>query len=301
MKVASLVRSTFCCVALGLAACGQSAGSSTLPSDVVSQPSTGQAKVFPDAGDPLVYILDYSGGEVGFYKFPGFRTEGSLTGFSHPQGLCVDTSGNVWIADTGNARLVEYAHGASQPIATLADTDGDPISCSVSAKTGTLAVINSSSTEVLFYAKASGTPTAVQLAAQPTLIAYDASDDFFGLSSDNNLFEVPSGQQSATTITIQGAAMIEPDGMQFAGKVLNIHQFGGPLDRFQISGTNAKLIDAVTLGNTISCSGISIYKSKLLCPDGDLGDIGTFEYPKGTELAMHSGNFYEEPVAISAI
>jgi hypothetical protein len=39
------------------------------------------------------------------------RLVGTLTGFTNPQGDCVDKSNNVWIVDTEASQLIEYAHG----------------------------------------------------------------------------------------------------------------------------------------------------------------------------------------------
>ena len=70
---------------------------------------------------------------------------GQLTGFHYPQGQCVDKRGDIWIARFANGgspvSMVEYAHGATNPIATIVP-DGNPIGCSVEPITGSLAVAN---------------------------------------------------------------------------------------------------------------------------------------------------------------
>jgi hypothetical protein len=62
-----------------------------------------------------------------------------LTGFDSPNGQCVDKEGDVWIANTNGSSVIEYAHGGSAPIATLA-ADGAPWGCSIDPTTGNLAI-----------------------------------------------------------------------------------------------------------------------------------------------------------------
>ena len=72
-------------------------------------------------------------------KGSGSKHVGQLTDFSVPSGQCVDGSGDVFIGDWYNQRVLEYAHAGSTPINTFA-TEGDPIGCSVDPKSGNLAV-----------------------------------------------------------------------------------------------------------------------------------------------------------------
>jgi hypothetical protein len=282
MKSCSPLRCLGYAAILILAACGQPATNGLLLSGASS--TTADRRVSPDGGDLLVYVAQPIESNVAVYKFPGFRPESTLTGFSSVGGLCLGEAGSVWVADTDNARLVEFAHGATQPSAMLADTSGNPVSCAVSAKTGTVAVINASSSEIFLYKNTTSSPIAVQLSSSPKLIAYDSSDDLVGVTSDYAVFEIPSGQHTASPVTIKGTTIGQATGVQFAGKIFNVVQYGGTLDRFRMSGSTAKLVDQVELRATENCVSLSIYRSRLLCPDADRGYFSIFKYPSGALL-----------------
>ena len=89
---------------------------------------------------------------------------GSITGFTIPQGLFVDGSGNVWVADAGAQSVYEFAPGGSTPIRTLSDPNGVPSDVVVDAASGTVYVTEyqnnvSPTTLVEVYAKGSTGPT----------------------------------------------------------------------------------------------------------------------------------------------
>ncbi len=110
------------------------------PSDVVGDGDTGVKSGY-------VYIVD--GGNSRVLRIPGYYwyTVGSHTfnlaaggfgqvalgtGWNHPQSACVDGSGNLFVADTGNDRIVEiprahqstqstFWHGLDHPLAVMCD------------------------------------------------------------------------------------------------------------------------------------------------------------------------------------
>jgi hypothetical protein len=75
-------------------------------------------------------------------------------------GACADANGDVFIVES--LSINEYAHGGTQPIATLSDPSGYGFGCAVDPTTGNLAVVNDGSryisTDVLIYHNASGEP-----------------------------------------------------------------------------------------------------------------------------------------------
>ena len=58
-------------------------------------------------------------------------------------GDCTDANGNVFISNDDN--VFEYAHGGTEPIATLDLPGSNAIGCSVDPTTGNLAVVFSGS------------------------------------------------------------------------------------------------------------------------------------------------------------
>ncbi len=99
----------------------------------------------PDAGKQwLLYVSDASTGTIQIYNYrvKTGKLYGQITGFSFPYGQCLDRHGNVYIVDNETAKIYEYAHGGTTPIATANDDFGYPIGCSVDRNTGNVAVAN---------------------------------------------------------------------------------------------------------------------------------------------------------------
>jgi hypothetical protein len=84
---------------------------------------------------PLLYVGDWRTEDVDVFSgWPQKPTQvGTLTGFSLPYGMCVDTKGDVFVANFGTYTTFEYARGGTSPINTYTTSDY-PIGCSVSAK-----------------------------------------------------------------------------------------------------------------------------------------------------------------------
>lgn len=78
------------------------------------------------------------------YRDKSGKLVGQLIGPLYPYSQCLDDKGNVYIVDasTANAKIYEYGHGATIPIATVADSYGFPVGCAVNPITGDLAVAN---------------------------------------------------------------------------------------------------------------------------------------------------------------
>ena len=95
--------------------------------------------------DDLLYVSDVATADVYVYSYPQGALVGTLTGFTRPAGLCVDTAGDVYVTDLFAFQIVEYSHGGTAPIATLKDQRKEPGDCAFDPTTGNLAVSNVSS------------------------------------------------------------------------------------------------------------------------------------------------------------
>jgi len=100
--------------AWGLA--GRGPGYVTRPSGVTFTPSGGVA--IADSFDHRVALFDADGtfsGQRGLISLiTGYAYEGAATGqFSRPSGVAYDADGNLWVADTGNNRVVELGADGS--------------------------------------------------------------------------------------------------------------------------------------------------------------------------------------------
>jgi hypothetical protein len=177
------------------------------------------------ASGSLLYVARPDNARVDIYSYPNGKTVGSLNVGAQAWSLCSDPKGNVWITMYG--QISEYSHGGTEPIATLNDDGYFAFSCSVDAKTGDLAVVNSNglTTEfgnLLVYAHATGSP-AIYVA--PRFVgyrgcAYDGSDNLYliGSSSSGTVVTAELGanktklKEIGLSHTPQGQADIRWDG-----------------------------------------------------------------------------------------
>ncbi len=158
----------FCAFALAgaLAACagsqdGTAARAARLrrASCLRSREAAGRGCRRPAKTGELIYTADYDLNEVFVLSSSTGTLVGNAFGIQSSLGLCADRSGNVFVTD--GDRIVEYAHGASQSIATLSYPGASATDCSVDPKSGNLAVTNFSDQSVAIFPKAAGTATVV--------------------------------------------------------------------------------------------------------------------------------------------
>jgi len=212
MKIRAIA--AFALAALALASC-----TAVVPSAARSGAS---AWMEPSAkgASQLLYVSDLGTFDVYVYRFPSLKLAGKLHGFSDPQGICAAASGNVWITDTSSEQVIEYAHGGTKPVATLADPVGYPVGCAVDPASGDLAVTNlydfSGAGSVLVYKRARGTP---RVYANSDLYyyyfgGYDPKGDLYvsgATTSGGYLLAVlPHGGNSIALVKIQGGALYFP-------------------------------------------------------------------------------------------
>jgi hypothetical protein len=184
----------------------------------------------------LLYVSDEASGTVDVYAYRSRQGHlaGQLTGFQFPYGECQDGSGNVYVTDFAAERVVEYAHGGTNPIKTLDDSYGYPIGCAVNPVTGDLAVSdwesNGSSCMggIVIYADASGSGTSYTdqdfMYYYPP--AYDPSGNLYVQGQVNNgsgssgLAEISSGGDALVTVPLSGGTIYFPGGVQWDGHYL---------------------------------------------------------------------------------
>jgi hypothetical protein len=83
-----------------------------------------------------------------FLRFPENGHRHVLQTVSHPEALCSDGVGHVFVT-SGKGRngvIVEFPHAASTRLATLEEPDAKPMACAVDTLTGNLAVVGGPST-----------------------------------------------------------------------------------------------------------------------------------------------------------
>jgi hypothetical protein len=178
------------------------------------------------AAPRLLFISDDGTNQVNMYTMPGMVLKGELTNFSEPQGMCSDAAGNIWVTNTGTASVIQLSRTGTV-LNTLTDGIGFPVGCAVNKKTGDLAVTNifddtGSGASVLVYPNATGTPEEFSSTSLTEIFfpTYDASGNLFvdGFGPAGfALGEVPAGSTTLTNVSISGATLFFPGGMNWDG------------------------------------------------------------------------------------
>ena len=121
----------------------------------------------------LLYITGGSTNKVFVFSYPDGEPVQTLTGLEGPNGICVDTSGDVYVTQsTGD--IAEYKHGGSSPINTITGANATN-GCAVDPTTGSLAATTGSSVSV--WQNGQGTPTiydnynVYEITARTTIVA----------------------------------------------------------------------------------------------------------------------------------
>ncbi len=141
---------TFAAAAM-LAGCGGSqppigaAGALPQTSAIAAQAKRGGSWMLPEAkSEDLLYVAN---GNVGTLTVYGYRKR-NLVGtidvgpYGTETGECVDKTGDVYVTSGSYTDILEFAHGGTEPIATLQDNGFPPFACSVDFQSGDLAVAN---------------------------------------------------------------------------------------------------------------------------------------------------------------
>lgn len=244
----------------------------------------------PNVGNTdLIYVSD-SLDNVLIYSWRKGQLVGVLGGFNELAGLCADASGNVWIPDGYYQKIVEYAHGGTEPIATLDDSGYQPYDCAIDPTTGNIAVMNAGAQSfgdgnVAIYKNAQGTPTYY---ADPSIAyyrfgTYDPNGNLFvdgysGLSPPAfGLAELPKGSSNFIGISIRGRIR-GPGGLAWDGHYVALADVAN-VYRLRISGSKAIRVQTVSVQDSAGLGGIWVHQDRLI-GNGE-ATANVWAYPKG--------------------
>jgi hypothetical protein len=239
-------------------------------------PDRHKSWISPDAKNErrLLFASDSGLDEIDIYSLPSMTLKGQLTGLSEPQGMCSDTGGNVYVADTNATEVDKYSHAGSL-LARYPDNYGLPVGCAIDPATGNLAVtdlVNDSSGpgQVLVYSNPLSQPLVL---SNPNQYFYY----FAGYGPDSSLWV--SGQDAS------GSYMLSRCGVS-ACKTINLSggrlYFPGAVDW---DGTHGKWVvfDQLCDDKPAACS----YP---VSPSGVLGRATTYEnYEGGSDCDLIQG------------
>ena len=274
------------CIAL-LAGCTQSSASPVALPEGRSDAGVARSWVAPEGRRQNLLYVSGNSGYVYIYTFPAGKLVGTLAGFQEVAGVCSDAAGNVFVANSAGLDVIEYAHGGSSPIATLADGENYSFSCSVDPRNGDLAVSNifslSGGGSIAIYHHARGVPTMYQdpQSLENFFIGYGPRLQLFfdAQGSGVEFWRFHRGRFSA--IDVKGVTMNSPEGIQYARGSLTISAPDGSQNAFIYRLTTSGTITGAThLLDGGDCLAYDIWKTYVICASSN-GNVPVFAYPAG--------------------
>jgi hypothetical protein len=265
-------------------------------------PATGQpgARFFiSDAGDETVDVI----------KYDGLEQLAQITGLSEPQGMC-NHKKSVWVANTGGSNLIRYSP-AGKGIGMLADAGQFPVGCAFD-RPGDLAAANIMSTSsgpgsVSIWEHATGNPKNYPLpdGDRAYFITYDPQGDLFVDGSNASgafvLYELPRGGSTLVPITLVGATIHFPGGLQYADGALDIGDQAGSgghsvVYQAHVVGRIARVVKLTELHDAFDAVQTCITPfATIIVVDAANLDVEIYAYPAGGN-PIHTISGFGQPI-----
>lgn len=267
---------------------------STTPMQINPQSASGDLLYGGGADGKHLYIFSYPAGKL-------LRTFAPPAGTIALQGLCSDTSGNVFVTNVTRAHgssvmqghVYEYAHGSTKIIKTLTFNLERPSGCSVDPKSGTLAVatvgLESRGGSLWTFGPGSyGKSYYGDNIQDFYYCAFDARGNLFvngrGNGTQMYLNELQKGKTGLVQITLDKYVSVSGMGeLQWDGTHLTLEDLtAGAIYRLSVSGLKASVIGKSYLTGW-SGSGLStIASTTVVVPTGvSENKLGFWKYPAG--------------------
>jgi hypothetical protein len=238
----------------------------------------------------LLYVADSETNSVYVYTYPQLTGAGVLSGFSSIDGVCTDRRGYVWILDTSDVAVWEFAHGGTEPISVLSpgDASGNPgvgFGCSIDPKTGDLAVAGSGPGVTVFRNGQENHATYWDYAFFGMDYAgYDGAGNLFvdgdlQSSFSFGLAELAAGSSSLNEITLSGGTITSAGGIAWDGKYLDIGN-GGTGTIYQTDGSSI-LGSTVTGAACLAQFYVLADHKRVIVPNLCNASTGVYAYPAG--------------------
>jgi hypothetical protein len=270
-------------------------------------------------GGAAIYLTDDAANTITVFS-NAFKVTAQLTGLGNPSGIARDSSGDIYVANSGAQNIVEYTRGLKSVKATLADSGYEPIGVSVDSASGTVGVANVIADElgpgsVTFYAKGATTPCTTVSDSNWNSVYFDAFDargDLYidGVAkSGETLVGVVSGGCAAKKITtLRGASLAFPgsidvlkDGSillddQGTGHGSTVYEYAPPAN-----GKFAKPRATVVLASSIDVVSVSLDATEkhLFGADAEASNNKEFQFPAGgLPIRTFSGPISLSPTGI---
>jgi hypothetical protein len=287
------------------------------------QPQTPQRDINPKKLD-LLYVAEGTG-DVAVFTYLQKTPVATLTGFSKPEGECVDKNNDVYITDAGKAEIVEYAHGGKKPMREIADApNSSPYGCALDLATGDLAVANirdgtSGTGNIAVFSNGNGKPTIYTDSAIPEFVActYDDRGNLLATNGDktselSSFAWLPKGGKRLTNIGIpsrfKSYEWEDVQGLQWDGRYFLLDQYDA-VSRATIDNAQAYYIGETSLEDEEVKGPYWIYNAHPrkqgtalvgIYAEGSSSAIYYFNYPSGGSLGdIDKGVSDAQSVAIS--
>ena len=281
--------------------------------------------------DDLVYVSNQNElsaqTEIDMYSFPAGKLVGEITTDSeeYAEGLCSDSSGNVWVlgwTSNGQSFFDEFAHGGTQPSKGII-AEGVPNGCAVDSSNGNLAVANFDDFDITgdrgdlaIYQNGEGKPVNYygNTIKHYYYCTFDAAGNLFATGDNRALNELAEGSSTIRNVYLN--RNITPGSVQWDGKdlaIVALRSGQGPtmVDRAAVSGSSAQVVGTSRLRvpdgkGTYLTVEFAIASGDIIGPGAAAGGpqraIYFWKYPAGGKdtkaVASASANFYG--VAFSA-
>jgi hypothetical protein len=284
-----------CAAAAMLAGCGGSqppiGATGAMPQTSTTAPHADRGKSWmlpgTSSGD-LIYATGGCGGSC-VISYPDLKLVATIS--TGGAAVCSDGQGNVFISR--DDKVIKYAHGATEPIATLSVPGSFADGCSVDPLTNDLAVVYSGS--VAIFQNEQGTPTSYVTHVEGYYCGYDDNGNLFvnGLNSGSAaLSELPKGGSNFSVLTID-KSVGAPGQVQWDGKYVTYESVlpePGKIFQLAISGSIATVVGTTKLGSVPHRIFQSwIYNGTVLVPFNIRGTrpnvVGLWDYPRGGKVA----------------
>jgi sugar lactone lactonase YvrE len=293
------------CAALTLGGCSAS-GSSGAPGAYTppSGPSAIRHGWISRAAkkEKLLYVSDLTESFILIYQ-QGDTGAGPIgeivNGISSPEGLAVDKSGTLYVANIGNNTVTEYPAGATSPSVTLSTDISNPLDVSVDSNDNVY-VTESSAGEILEFEPGSSSPNETVSLARADVATNSKNDDVYvthNVSSEGHVVRCKPLSSSCKNLGItvgfaQGIA-IDSQGNLLVGDV-----YGGVIDIYHPKQTSP-FRTISTYEEQPAKLALDSSDSTLYMADPANFAVRLFDYATGNQESYFTFGSYDELVGVA--